>query len=67
MKVEMLKARNYRGQHCDAGLVLDMDQQTAAWFIEKGWACKAVEPAPLTTEQADALIPKQDKRRRAVR
>ena len=67
MKIEMLKDRNYRGNHCAAGLVLDMDGQTAQWFVEKGWARPYAEPAPLTVEQAEALVPTKVVRRKALR
>jgi hypothetical protein len=67
MKVEMLKDRNYRGEHCAAGTMTDMDEPTARWFIERGWAREYAAPAPLTVEQAEALVPTKVQRRRAIR
>ena len=67
MRVEILRARLYRGNHCDVGQVTDMDGQTAAVFIEKGWARPYVEPAPITTAEADDLIPTKTIRRKALR
>ena len=67
MKVEILRARAYRGQHLDPGLVTDMDSPTALWFIDRGWAKPYAEPAPLTTEQADELVPTKLVRRKALR
>ena len=67
MKVEILRSRLYRGEHMDVGRVTDMDDGTAREFILKGWARKYEEPAPLTTAAAEALIPTQGKRRRALR
>lgn len=67
MKVEMLRARGYRGQHLEVGVVTDMDGQTAAWFVEMGWARPYAEPAPLTTKEADALVPTKVTRRNSVR
>ena len=67
MRVEMLRARLYRGEHLDAGQVTDMDGQTAAWFIERGWARPYAEPTPLTVEQADELVPTKVVRRKALR
>lgn len=67
MRVEMLQDRMYRGEALDAGRVTDMDEQTARWFIGSGWAREAVEPAPLTAEEADALIPVKIRKGRALR
>jgi hypothetical protein len=67
MRVEILRAKLYRGNHCDVGQVTDMDYQTAATFIEKGWARPYVEPAPLTTAEAEDLIPTKIQRRRSLR
>lgn len=51
----------------DPGVIVEMDDYTADVFIRKGWARRAVDPAPLTTEKADVLIPTGAKRRRALR
>lgn len=67
MKVEMLRSRCYRGEGLEVGRVTDMDDGTAREFIAKGYAREYQEPAPLTTEQAEALIPTPGKRRRAIR
>lgn len=67
MKVEMLRSRCYRGEGLEVGRVTDMDDGTAREFIAKGYAREYQAPAPLTTEQAEALIPTQGKRRRAIR
>lgn len=67
MRVEILRARLYRGEHMDPGVIVEMDDYTADVFIRKGWARRAVDPAPLTTEKADVLIPTGAKRRRALR
>ncbi|MDQ1345053.1 MAG: hypothetical protein QG586_583 [Pseudomonadota bacterium] len=63
----MLQDRNYRGEHVGAGRITDMDAATAQWFISRGWAKEAYEAPALTTTEADALIPSQGKRRRAIR
>ena len=67
MKIEMLRDRNYRGEHLAAGVVTDMDGPTARWFLEMGWAREYAAPAPLTTEQADELVPTKIVRRKALR
>lgn len=67
MKVEILRSRLYRSEHLEVGTVTDMDDGTARQFIAAGWAREYQEPAPLTTAQAEALIPTQGKRRRAIR
>lgn len=67
MRVEMLDGRLYRGEHLDIGRITDMDDATAREFIAKGWAKEASEPKALTTEDAAALVPTQEKRRRAIR
>jgi hypothetical protein len=65
MKVEMLRSRGYRGNHAEAGSVLDMDDTTAREFIHKGYAREHADREPLTAEAADALIPTKVTRRRA--
>lgn len=67
MKVEMLRPKLYRENHCDVGMVVEMDGRTAAEFIELGWARPYAEPAPLTVEQADELVPTKLTRRKALR
>lgn len=67
MKVQMLRARMYRGEALAPGIVTEMDDHTAHWFIAQGWSVRYADPAPLTTEKADALIPMRTKTRRAIR
>jgi hypothetical protein len=67
MRVEILRSKLYRGNHCDVGQVTDMDDRTAAVFVEKGWARPYAEPTPITTAEAEELIPTKLVRRRALR
>ncbi len=63
MKIEMLRGRLYRGQALDPGRIVEVDNATGDWFVEKGWAVKAGETPPMTPAQADVVIPVQGKRR----
>ena len=65
MKVEILRNKLYRENALSIGQVIDMDGDTAAWFMSMGWARPAVEAKPLTVQQADDLVPVKVKRRRA--
>lgn len=67
MKVEMLRARGYRGEHLDVGVVTDMDAGTAREFIARGWAKEAAEPLPPAPETVEEVAPIGVKRRKAVR
>lgn len=67
MKIEMLASKLYRGSHAGTGLVFDAAEPEASEWIAKGWARKAVEVAPLTVEEADALVPTKLTRRNAKR
>ena len=67
MKIEMLRARLYRGEHLDVGRITDMDDATARWFIGQAWAKESATPAPIDSQAADALIPTKVTRRRAIR
>lgn len=67
MRVEMLRAKLYRGQHCDPGQIVEMDGETAQWFLQMGWAKTSVEAKPLAPEAADALVPTKVVRRKALR
>lgn len=67
MRIEMLKDRGYRGEHCAAGTVIEADAETAQWFIARGWAAPHAETAPLAPAAAEALVPTHVKRRKALR
>ena len=67
MQVEMLQSRMYRGEALDAGRVTEMDDLTAAWFIQSGWARRALDAPVMTAEAADEAIPVGQKRRNARR
>jgi len=65
MQVEILRNKLYRENALTVGQIIDMDTETAAWFMSMGWARLASEAKPMTTEQADAVVPVKVKRRRA--
>lgn len=67
MRVEILRARGYRGEHLEVGLVTDMDAPTAREFIARGWARDAGDPAPVAPSTVDGVAPIGVKRRRALR
>ena len=68
MQVLMLRSRGYRGNHCEAGTIIEMDERTARQFIDQGWAAAHAEPEPLPAAIADELAPvKAAPRRKAVR
>ena len=67
MRVEMLRARAYRGEHLDAGVIIEMDAGTAREFIVKGWAKEAGEAAPVAPATVEEAAPIGVKRRKALR
>ena len=67
MKVEMLRARLYRENHCDVGMVVEVDGKTGAEWIELKWARPYAEPAPVSPEAAESLVPTKVVRRKALR
>jgi hypothetical protein len=67
MQVLMCRSRGYRGNHCEAGTVVDMDERTARQFIERGWAVAHAEPEPLPATVADELVPVKVAKRKALR
>ena len=67
MRLEMLRSKLYRENHCDVGQVVEVDGKTGSEWVELGWARPYTEPAPLTVAEADGLVPTKLQRRRAVR
>jgi hypothetical protein len=67
MQVLMLRNRGYRGSHCEAGTVVEMDERTARQFIESGWASMYAEPGPLPAAVADEVAPVKVAKRKALR
>lgn len=67
MQVLMLRSRGYRGSHCEAGTVVEMDDRTARQFIEHGWAAPHAEPEPLPAAVADQVAPVKVAKRKALR
>ena len=67
MKVEMLRSKLYRENHCETGMVVEVDDHTGAEWVALGWARSYAASAPIQPEVAEALVPTQVKRRRALR
>lgn len=67
MRIEMIRARGYRGNHLEAGTVNEVDATTGRWFISAGWAREYADAEPLAPAAAAEAAPTNVKRRKALR
>lgn len=65
MKIEMLRGKLYRENHCGAGMVVEVDGGTGEEWVRRGWAKPYFEADPLTVAEAEELVPTKIVRRRA--